>query len=161
MSITLQLEDDNNRYIDFDLGDEFLLAIDSTNRLWGLSWATANFESLKNSIVAPSSPVGNFGWVLFQPIGASPQYPNYVDAGLELIDESRLWLSVSCGAKHAILSDVDGNIFSMGNNRYGQLGRAYNNLGNITEIAQLQSPANTSGFNIHACGPQASLIAKS
>jgi hypothetical protein len=155
------LEDDNNRYIDFDLGDEFLLAIDSTNRLWGMSWATGNPNSLKSINVAPSSPVGNFGWVLFQPIGASPQYPNYVDAGLELIDESRLWLNVSCGAKHAILSDVNGNIFSMGNNRYGQLGRDYSTTSDIITMGQLESPANTSGFKIHACGPQASLIAKS
>ena len=155
------LEDDNNRYIDFDLGDEFLLAIDNTNRLWGMSWATDSSQSMKNSLTAPSSPVGNFGWVLSQPVGASPQRPAYVDAGLELLDESRLWLNVSCGAKHAILSDVDGNIFSMGNNKYGQLGRDYSNKGNITSIGQLESPANTSGFNIHACGPQASLIAKS
>tara|TARA_B100001939_G_C16922809_1_gene610162 strand:+ start:389 stop:1675 length:1287 start_codon:yes stop_codon:yes gene_type:complete len=153
------LETDNNRYIDFDLGDEFLLAIDSTNRLWGMSWATGNHDSLKRSTVAPSSPVGNFGWVLFLP--TSTNAPTYVDAGLELLDESRLWLNVSCGARHAILSDVDGNIFSMGNNKYGQLGRDYSNKGNITSIGQLESPANTSGFNIHACGPQASLIAKS
>jgi len=154
------LEEDDNKYIDFDLGDEFLLAIDSNNRLWGMSWANDSGSSMASSIVAPMSPVGNFGWVLYQPIDGAGIRPNNVNSGLELIDESRLWLNVSCGARHAIISDVDGNIFSMGNNAYGQLGRDYTTTSNITTINQLESPANTTGFKIHACGPQASLIAK-
>ena len=145
---------DNTNYIDFGVGDDFILAIDSENRLHGMTFATSNGTEI------PSTSVGNFGVQVLRNNLINPNN-RYVIHGMVLIDSSRRWLSVSCGAKHAIISDVDGNIFSIGNNRYGQLGRAYNNLGNITEIAQLQSPANTSGFNIHACGPQASLIAKS
>ena len=143
---------DNTGYIDFAVGDDFILAIDSEYRLHGMTFATSNGTEI------PSTSVGNFGVRILAP-SATTNSPG-VYHGMALLDSSRRWLNVSCGAKHAIISDVDGNIFSMGNNEYGQLGRNYGTTSDITTMGQLELPANATGFKIHACGPQASLIAK-
>ena len=152
-------EIDTRRYISIGIGDDFLLAIDDRNNLYGMTFAVGVDQ------IQPTS-VGHFGVEPYSFQGRG----YYVVNGLELLDSSKVWVNVSCGADHAIISDADGAAYSIGDNRYFQLGRGergknYPHRGNtfgttLTRIGNLNAGQEES-FKIHVCGPQASLIAKS
>lgn len=139
---------DTNFYTDIGVGDNFILGIDRDGRLWGATLAITTSNA--------NTPVGNFGWV-FRRNGPGINFSTFVN-GLELLDDSRTWFQVSCGKNHAFVSDIDGNVFSFGNNQYGQLGRNYSNTGNDTVLTQLDPPADSTGWKFHACGERTTLL---
>ena len=76
----------------------------------------------------------------------------------EMIDDTKQWHKVECGFDHAILTDIDGDIYSIGDNSYTQLGRTF--TGNDTNIVQMEGTAATGNWTVIGCGHYHSLLCK-
>lgn len=142
-------------FVALGLGLDFLLAITQAGELYGCTFK--DFWDTSSPVIPAEAqtPIGGYG-VSISVYGANPflYYPTHNT--LELIDNSRYWLRLSCGTAHALLTDVDGNVYSIGNNDFGQLGRAA--TGNDPNIVQMDSPANTGSWPVIGCGVYHSLL---
>jgi alpha-tubulin suppressor-like RCC1 family protein len=136
------------------VGAEFLLAITQAGELYGFTFK----EFWSNALTAPTPPdeaqtaIGAYGIVFG--VSGGFYYPTHNIPAL--IDDSRHWLRLASGREHALLTDIDGNVFSIGNNDYGQLGRTA--TGNDPNIVQLESPANAGNWGVIGCGNYHSLL---
>lgn len=155
---------ENLDIIALDIGRDFLLAIDQSGKLYGYTSSNTLSSFTTSSGWDPAEGVldgtydcslGHFG--IFYNNYSTTNYvikTNYA----EMIDQTKEWHKVECGFDHAILTDIDGDIYSIGDNGYTQLGRTF--TGNDTNIVQMEGTAATGNWTVIGCGHYHSLLCK-
>jgi alpha-tubulin suppressor-like RCC1 family protein len=158
----------NSYYISLDIGNQFLLAIKQDGKLYGYTFKGYTHNLTQNSanpntIIPTSYPsqaytsIGAYG-IRYSYQNITNNLPTFYPDSNELvtIDESQNWLRLACGREHALLTNINGEVYSFGNNSLGQLGRTA--TGNSINITKLESPANTTNWNVVGCGSFHSLL---
>lgn len=151
----------NLNIIALDVGRDFLLAIDQAGKLYGYTssndldtWANSADPAGGTDNGTYDCSLGHFGIKSYQQSVYYHPKSNYA----EMIDDTKEWHKVECGFDHAILTDIDGNIYSIGDNGYTQLGRTF--TGNDTNIVQMEGTAATGNWTVIGCGHYHSLLCK-
>lgn len=137
-------------YTSLVIGYDFLLALKQDGSLWGYTFYDPDFSISATPAYPNSSTIGFYGYEI---------YAGYAQSNkLVLINNSKFWTRIACGQNHAILTDINNNIYSFGSDTYGQLGRT--TTGNDTNIVQMSGTAATGSWNAIGCSYYSSLMCK-
>ena len=159
-------------YVDIAIGNDFLLAVTNTNELHGFTFGRIDSPNDSYQRINPASDE----YVPFPPaeaitpIGFSGIYFHRTSAGtasdtviyktnfMEVFDNTKNYLRVAAGGRHAIMTTVEGEVYSFGNNNFYQLGRVFD--GDDTNILEMTGSAGTGSWSVIGCGNNHSLICK-
>lgn len=162
---------ENKNFIDLAIGNDFLLGVTNTNELHGFTFGRMDDDN-EGMFINPThgsyvpfppaeaiTPIGFSGVYYSEQIqGSASHFIAFHTSFMELFDNTKNYLRVAAGGRHAIMTTVEGEVYSFGNNNFYQLGRVFD--GNDHNILEMTGSAGTGSWSVIGCGNNHSLICK-
>jgi alpha-tubulin suppressor-like RCC1 family protein len=158
-------------FLDFCIGDDFLLVIKQDGSLWGytfgdigcwqktFSTSKTQKQAENEADIPDNSSIGNYGLVFtarrsdLSGTYSGTDWRFYPQGNnMVLIEDSFKFIKMRCGKNHVLFLDEDQKLYSWGSNNFGQLGRTTPNQNdkNIVRVGEEDKWSDIACGNYHS-----------